>query len=82
MKAEMDRRGFAHKYPWAKKHSKDPDAVNHAIVNEDIPALWRRLFDEEWSPVQVKTVKGYNFGFGHCHRNCADELHVVKSASP
>lgn len=62
---DHDTGGFAHKYPWAKKCSKDPSAVNHAIVNEDIPALWRRLFGEEWSPVQVKTVKGYSFVLGH-----------------
>ena len=62
---DHDVGGFAHKYPWASKCSKDPDAVNHPIVEADIPALWRRLFHEEWSPLQVKTVKGYNFVLGH-----------------
>lgn len=62
---DHDVGGFAHKYPWAKKCSKHPDAVNHPIIGADIPTLWRRLFDEEWLPVQVKSVKGYNFVLGH-----------------
>ena len=62
---DHDLGGFAHKYPWAKKCSKDPDFVNHALVNEDVAALWERLFHEKWSPVQVKTVKGYTFVLGH-----------------
>ena len=62
---DHDLGGFAHKYPWAKKCSKDPDFVNHALVNENIAVIWSRLFHERWTPVQVKTVKGYTFVLGH-----------------
>ncbi len=66
---DHDFAGYAHKYPWAKKCSTDPDAVNHAIVNEDIVAIWKRLFNEEWKPIQVKSVKGYTFVLAHHPRN-------------
>ena len=66
---DHDFGGFAHKYPWAAKCSTDPDAVNHALVNEDIGAIWRRLFNEEWAPIQVKEVKGYKFVLAHHPRN-------------
>ncbi|MBR4171372.1 MAG: metallophosphoesterase, partial [Kiritimatiellae bacterium] len=66
---DHDFGGFAHKYPWAKKCSKDPDAVNHALVNEDISEIWQRLFHEQWAPIQVKMVKGYTFVLAHHPRN-------------
>lgn len=66
---DHDFGGFAHKYSWAKKCSTDPDAPNHALVNEDIGAIWERLFHEKWSPIQVKTVKGYTFVLAHHPRN-------------
>ena len=56
---DHDLSGTAHKYPWAAKCSKGPDDVNHPLVNEDIGAIWRRLFDEDWAPIQTKTVKDY-----------------------
>jgi len=69
---DHDFGGYAHKYSWAKKCSKDPDAVNHALVNEDIASIWKRLFDEEWKPIQVKVVKGYTFVLAHHPRNLAN----------
>lgn len=66
---DHDYGGYAHKYPWAKKCSKDPDAVNHALVNEDVVAIWKRLFHEEWKPIQVKVVKGYTFVLAHHPHN-------------
>ena len=66
---DHDFGGYAHKYPWAAKCSTDPDAVNHALVNEDIVAVWERLFHEKWAPIQVKTVKGYTFVLAHHPRN-------------
>lgn len=62
---DHDLGGFAQRYPWARKRSRDPDAVNHPLVTADLPAVWRRLFDEDWTPVQVKTVKGYRFVLAH-----------------
>ena len=62
---DHDLGGFAHKYPWAKKCSKDPEYLNHALVHEDVGTIWERLFHEKWSPVQVKTVKGYSFVLAH-----------------
>ena len=73
---DHDFGGFAHKYSWAKKSSTDPDAVNHALVNEDIKAIWKRLFHEEWSPIQVKTVKGYTFVLAHHPRNMAKGVEI------
>ncbi len=66
---DHDYGGYAHKYPWAKKCSKDPDAPNHALVNEDVVALWDRLFHEKWAPIQVKKVKGYTFVLAHHPHN-------------
>ena len=66
---DHDYAGYAHKYPWAAKCSKDPDAVNHALVNEDIVAVWDRLFHEKWAPIQVKEVKGYKFVLAHHPHN-------------
>ena len=68
---DHDLGGFAHKYPWAKTSSIDPDAPNHALVNEDIAAIWERLFHEKWAPIQVKNVKGYTFVLAHHPRNMA-----------
>ena len=62
---DHDLGGFAHKYQWALKNSADPDAVNHPLVYADIPAVWERLFGEKWTPIQLKTVKGYNFVVAH-----------------
>jgi len=62
---DHDLGGFAQKYPWAAKHSADPDAVNHPICDADVPAVWKGIFGEDWSPVQIKTVKGYNFVLAH-----------------
>ena len=66
---DHDYGGYAHKYPWAKKCSKDPDAPNHALVNEDVVAIWDRLFHEKWAPIQVKQVKGYTFVLAHHPHN-------------
>ncbi len=66
---DHDYGGYAHKYPWAKKCSKDPDAPNHALVNEDVVAIWDRLFHEKWEPIQVKKVKGYTFVLAHHPHN-------------
>ena len=66
---DHDYGGYAHKYPWAKKCSKDPDAPNHALVNEDVVAIWERLFHEKWMPIQVHEVKGYTFVLAHHPRN-------------
>lgn len=66
---DHDYGGYAHKYPWAKKCSKDPDAPNHALVNEDVVAIWDRLFHEKWEPIQVKQVKGYTFVLAHHPHN-------------
>lgn len=68
---DHDLGGFAHKYPWAKSSSKDPDAPNHALVDEDVAAVWERLFHEKWAPIQVKKVKGYTFVLAHHPRNMA-----------
>ena len=62
---DHDLGGFAHKYRWAPKFVKDPDYLNHAIVNEDFAAHWERLFHEKYNPIQVKTVKGYKFVLAH-----------------
>lgn len=62
---DHDLGGYAHKYPWAKKCSRDPDAVNHPLVQADVAAVWARLFHEPWAPVQTKTVKGYTFVLAH-----------------
>ena len=66
---DHDYAGYAHKYPWAKTSSKDPDAPNHALVNEDVVAIWDRLFHEKWEPIQVKEVKGYKFVLAHHPHN-------------
>ena len=66
---DHDYGGYAHKYPWAKTSSKDPDAPNHALVNEDVVAIWERLFHEKWTPIQVHEVKGYTFVLAHHPRN-------------
>ncbi|MBQ3290148.1 MAG: metallophosphoesterase [Kiritimatiellae bacterium] len=66
---DHDYGGYAHKYPWAVKCSKDPDAPNHALVNEDVVAIWDRLFHEKWEPIQVKNVKGYTFVLAHHPHN-------------
>ena len=66
---DHDYGGYAHKYPWAKKCSKDPDAPNHALVNEDVGVIWERLFHEKWAPIQVKNVKGYTFVLAHHPHN-------------
>ena len=66
---DHDYGGYAHKYPWAKKSSKDPDAPNHALVNEDVVAIWDRLFHEKWAPIQVHEVKGYTFVLAHHPHN-------------
>jgi predicted phosphodiesterase len=66
---DHDYGGYAHKYPWAAKCSTDPDAPNHALVNEDVPAIWERLFHEKWGPIQIKTVKGYKFVLAHHPHN-------------
>ena len=85
---DHDFGGVAHKYPWAKKCSKDPDAVNHALVNEDIGAIWERLFHEKWAPIQVKQVKGYTFVLAHHPRNMAKGVEIpglaeaLKAANP
>ena len=73
---DHDLGGFAHKYGWAKRCSTDPDAVNHALVNEDIEAIWKRLFHEEWKPIQVKTVKGYTFVLAHHPHNMANGVEI------
>jgi len=66
---DHDYGGYAHKYPWAKTSSKDPDAPNHALVNEDVVAIWERLFHEKWTPIQVHEVKGYTFVLAHHPHN-------------
>ena len=66
---DHDFGGFAHKYGWAAKCSTDPDAPNHALVNEDIRAIWERLFHEKWEPIQIKEVKGYKFVLAHHPHN-------------
>jgi len=73
---DHDFGGYAHKYPWAKKCSKDPDAVNHALVNEDVGAIWQRLFHEEWKPIQVKDVKGYTFVLAHHPHNLTNGTEI------
>ena len=66
---DHDYGGYAHKYPWAKRSSIDPDAPNHALVNEDVVAIWDRLSHEKWEPIQVKEVKGYKFVLAHHPHN-------------
>ena len=78
---DHDLGGFAHKYYWARECSRSPDEVSHVIVKEDFAAHWKRIFGEEWKPIQVKTVKGYTFVLAHHPANVEDNA-LAGSDSP
>ena len=54
-------------YAWKESRGVLPDDELHAqtIPTHDPGAIWERYFRERWSPVQVKTVKGYAFVLAH-----------------
>lgn len=54
-------------YAWKESRGALSDEELHAqtIPTHDPGAIWERYFKEKWSPVQVKTVKGYAFFLGH-----------------
>ena len=62
---DHDMAGYAHKYGWGPATVKDQDYLKHPLVHEDYAAVWRKVFREEWRPIQVKAVKGYTFVLAH-----------------
>ena len=58
---DHDAGGYAHKWDWARGHCADPDELMHPLTPELLPTVWRRAFGERWSPVIIKTVRGYRF---------------------
>lgn len=54
-------------YAWKESRGVLSDEELHAqtIPTHDPGAIWERCFHEKWSPVQVKTVKGYSFVLAH-----------------
>ena len=71
---DHDLGGFAHKYYWAKECSRSLDELNHVIAQEDVAAIWERLFGEMWTPIQVKNIKGYTFVLAHHPLNVAENI--------
>ncbi len=58
---DHDMGGYMHKYSWAPK-----DEVESGIIPEqDVAALWRECFNEDWAPIQVKECCGYRFVLAH-----------------
>lgn len=45
------------------------------IMNGDRAAIWKRCFREEWAPIQLKTVRGYDFILCHFTVGEADNPH-------
>jgi len=54
-------------YAWKESRGRLSDEELHAqtIPTHDPKAIWERYFKEPWSPVQVKTVKGFGFFLAH-----------------
>ena len=55
--------------PEAKEAWPDPEARKRGIIFDgDRKAIWERCFKEPWAPIQLKTVKGYDFVLSHFTR--------------
>lgn len=67
---EMSRFMQDRKYrAWALEVCRDPDELNHFILDNDPAKVWEESFHEKWAPIQVKTVKGYTFVLAHHPRH-------------
>ena len=50
----------------ARKAWPSPEDRKRGIIcNGDRKAIWERCFKEPWAPIQLKTVKGYDFVLAH-----------------
>ena len=50
----------------ARKAWPSPEERKRGIIcNGDRKAIWERCFKEPWAPIQLKTVKGYDFVLAH-----------------
>ncbi len=68
---DHDMGGYMHKYSWAPK-----DEVESGIIPEqDVAALWKECFREEWAPIQVKECCGYRFVLAHHPRHTKESDH-------
>lgn len=75
---DHDAGGYAHKWGWAKEHCVDPAELTHPLTPDALPRAWRKAFDEDWSPVLVKTVRGYCFVLAnHPHHDEASRQGTV-----
>ena len=55
--------------PEARAAWPDPEARKRGIIFDgDRKAIWERCFKEPWAPIQLKTVKGYDFVLSHFTR--------------
>lgn len=65
---DHDMGGYMHTYRWAPAD----EVASGAIPEQDVAALWSECFGEEWTPLQVKTVKGVRFVLAHHPRHTAE----------
>ncbi len=66
---DHDNGGYMHRrHPDYAKRKEEIE--RDSICFNDRREVWRRAFDEEWSPIMVKNVKGYAFVLGN--HQCVD----------
>ena len=68
---DHDMGGYMHtKYrKWVLPACPDPKELDEIIPEMDVAKLWKECFHEEWSPLEVKTVKGVKFVMAHHPRH-------------
>lgn len=69
---DHDTGGYAHKASFFKSNERlkscygvDDEALEKWAIRSDRAAIWRRVFGEEFAPIQHKRVKGYDFVLAH-----------------
>ena len=68
---DHDMGGYMHKLPFAPEHCLVPGELDEIISDGDNPArLWEECFGEEWTPLQLKDVRGFKFVLAHHPVHC------------
>ena len=57
---------------WILPVCPDPTELDEIIPEMDVAKLWKECFHEDWSPIEVKTLKGVQFVMAHHPRHTKD----------
>lgn len=78
---DHDMGGYMHTQhrKWVLPACPDPKELDEIIPEMDVAALWKECFHEDWSPLEVKSLKGVQFVMAHhpLHTKASDNGNTI-----